>query len=81
MDGKVSFRELCPHCGMDFHVCRNCGHYDPGRSNHCREPMAEKVRDDEARNTCEYFIPGTSSSGLNDAAQTRNALEELFKKK
>ena len=67
---------------MDFHVCRNCGHYDPGRSNHCREPMAEKVRDDEARNTCEFFVPGFSAVESNDAAaKARNALEELFKKK
>ncbi|MEW6263185.1 MAG: hypothetical protein AB1641_08915 [Thermodesulfobacteriota bacterium] len=81
-EGKVSFRELCPYCGMDVHVCRNCGHYDPGRANNCREPQAEKVRDVEARNTCEYFIPAGSSSGpMDEAAKAKTALEQLFRKK
>ncbi|MFH1092035.1 MAG: hypothetical protein V1742_10755, partial [Pseudomonadota bacterium] len=50
LEGRVSFKELCPQCGMDVHVCRNCDLFDPGRSNNCREPMAEKVRDVEVRN-------------------------------
>ena len=82
LEGKVSFRELCPHCGMDVHVCKNCGHYDPGRSNHCREPMAEKVRDAEARNTCEYFIVGEGGPlGGDDVQKAKAALDDLFKKK
>lgn len=81
-DGKVSFRELCPHCGMDAHVCCNCEFYDPGRANNCREPMAEKVRDPELRNTCEYFSPArTDDSGPSKADQAKAALENLFKKK
>lgn len=82
LEGKVSFRELCVHCGMDVHVCCNCNHYDPGRSNYCREPMAEKVRDIEARNTCEYFIlSGQSVNTDNEADKAKAALEDLFKKK
>lgn len=81
LEGKISFRELCVHCGMDVHICCNCGFYDPGRSNNCREPMAEKVRDPELRNTCEYFTLGNSSAKDDKKAEARNALEELFKKK
>lgn len=82
VEGKVSFRELCPNCGMDVHVCRNCEFYDPGRANNCREPIAEKVRDPEAGNVCEYFIlSGRDSEGADDAQRAKTALEALFKKK
>lgn len=82
LEGKVSFRELCPHCGMDVHVCRNCGMYDPGRANNCKEPMAEKVRDVEARNTCEFFVlSGAQAAGTDKTDKAKAALEDLFKKK
>ena len=82
LEGKVPFSELCPHCGMDAHVCRNCHFYDPGRANNCREPMAEKVRDVEARNHCEYFQLGDQAAGSGaNVSQAKAALEELFKKK
>ncbi|MBF0528002.1 MAG: hypothetical protein HQK55_01775 [Deltaproteobacteria bacterium] len=82
IEGKVSFRELCPHCGMDVHVCRNCEFYDPGRASYCREPGAEKVRDVEARNTCEYFVLSRKASGpADELAKAKEALENLFKKK
>ncbi len=82
LESKVSFRELCPHCGMDVHVCLNCRFYDPGRSNKCSEPVAEKVRDVEARNTCEYFVLGTGeAAAVDDAKKAKAALEDLFKKK
>lgn len=82
IEGKVSFRELCPNCGMDVHVCRDCDHYDPGRANNCREPQAEKVRDVEARNTCEYFVLARSgSAGPDPKQQAKTALDALFKKK
>ena len=67
---------------MDVHVCSNCGHHDPGRANRCREPQAEKVRDPEARNVCEYFIPARAQAGPDDeAARAKAALNDLFKKK
>ena len=80
-EGKTSFHELCPSCGMDVHVCKNCKFYDPGRSNHCSEPMAEFVPDAEARNFCEYFVlyvgVRAGDSKIDDA---KAALEKLFKK-
>jgi len=81
-EGKVSFHGICPHCGMDVHVCRNCEFYDQNRANNCREPMAEKVRDTEVRNMCEYFVLGRRRFGEDQAAkQAKEALESLFKKK
>lgn len=82
IEGKASFHELCPHCGMDVHVCLNCTFFDPGRANNCREPNAEQVRDSEARNTCEYFVLSGGGSTVAPAAQdAMAALEALFKKK
>lgn len=82
LEGKVSFHALCPHCGMDAHVCCNCGFYAPGYSNNCREPAAEKVRDPEGLNHCEYFVlAGTGKIETSEADKAKAALEALFKKK
>lgn len=78
---RVGFRDECPGCGADLHVCRNCRHHDPGAANECREPNAEVVRDRERANRCEYFAPasggGARSPGRDDA---RAAIDALFKK-
>ncbi|MBF0530449.1 MAG: hypothetical protein HQK55_14500 [Deltaproteobacteria bacterium] len=81
LEGKISFRELCALCGQDAHVCRNCGFFDPSRSNNCREPMAEKVRDIEKNNTCEYFTLAGAGLVSSEADSAKAALEQLFKKK
>jgi hypothetical protein len=51
----ISFRESCPHCFSDLHVCLNCKFFDPKSYNECREPIAESVRDKEKYNLCEFF--------------------------
>ncbi|MBW1709561.1 MAG: hypothetical protein JRJ73_06710 [Deltaproteobacteria bacterium] len=82
MEGKVPFRELCPHCGMDVHVCLNCEFYDTGYANYCRESQAEPIRDREVSNRCEYFVLGSSDSTQDDAAaRAKKQLDNLFKKK
>jgi predicted RNA-binding Zn-ribbon protein involved in translation (DUF1610 family) len=62
---KLSFRAVCPHCGIDLHVCNNCRYYAPGKPNDCSVPGTEFVRDREAANFCEDFsikkITGTNS--------------------
>jgi hypothetical protein len=80
-DSKISFREECPHCRADVHVCKNCHFYDPKAYNECREPSAEVVREKDRANYCEYFQPRTGSLGEADrAAALRAAAEALFKK-
>ncbi len=54
---KVLKRETCPKCDADLHVCKNCRFYDPGKHNQCAEVQAEWVRDKEAANYCDYFVP------------------------
>jgi len=83
-DGRIGFRDECPRCGGDLHICLSCRFYDPHVANQCREPaIPEPVRDKERRNLCEYFKP--AAAGLNDKRESagdeaRRKLEALFKK-
>lgn len=79
---RVGFRDACPKCGTDLHVCRNCAHHDPSAYNECREPNAERVADRERGNRCDYFAPGAAAGGARaaDREQARAALDALFKK-
>ena len=87
---RVGFRDSCPKCDRPLHVCRNCGFYDPGYHNQCRETMAELVADKDRGNFCEYFVPQGAASRRERSSKmpqrvpdetARGKLEELFKKK
>jgi len=79
---RVGFRDTCPRCGADAHVCLNCAHHDPGAQNQCREPQAEPVRDRDRANRCDWFRPGGAGGGhVEDERQrARRDLDSLFKK-
>jgi hypothetical protein len=80
----VGFREECTKCGADVHSCKNCEHYDAKVYNECKEPMADKVRERDRANYCEYFrARGLASTSSPDKAKTdlMAAAEALFKKK
>ena len=83
LEYKVSFREECPGCGADLHICFNCRFYDPSAYNECKESSTEKVADKEKNNYCEYFEP-SSKKGKNSQALEREQLlktaSALFKK-
>jgi len=78
---RVGFRDTCPRCGRDLHVCRNCAHHDPAAYNECRESSAERVDDRERANRCDYFAPGGAGGpGPGDEqAKARRGLDALFK--
>jgi predicted RNA-binding Zn-ribbon protein involved in translation (DUF1610 family) len=79
---RVDFRAECPSCGRDVHICVNCGLYDAGAYNKCREPQAEWVSDRERANRCEYFRPsGGGPRASRRAGEAKAKLEGLFKKK
>jgi hypothetical protein len=85
-ENKVGIREECPHCGADAHVCKNFQFYDEKAYNECREPSAERVREKDRSNRCDYFAPTTTAqgpavSGPSKQDQLRAAAEALFKKK
>jgi hypothetical protein len=79
---KMGFRETCPHCASDLHVCKNCQLYDPGAHNSCRESTSDYVPDKEKANFCGYFkfVEGLRE-GNAQVDKAKAALEALFKKK
>ncbi|PIS11164.1 MAG: hypothetical protein COT73_05470 [Bdellovibrio sp. CG10_big_fil_rev_8_21_14_0_10_47_8] len=77
---KVSFREECPHCHADVHVCKNCEFYDPKAYNECRESSADRVTEKERANYCEYFQISSGTATQDRAAALKAAADALFKK-
>lgn len=81
VQGRLSFKETCPKCSSDAHVCLNCLHYDEIAYHECREPQAEWVRDKEDGNICEYFRPKGGGGPAKDVrSETMSKLDDLFKK-
>lgn len=79
---RIGLREECPQCHEDVHCCRNCQFYDPKVYNECREPAADKVREKERANHCDYFSPGAGEGGGGKKKDDLlAAAEALFKKK
>ncbi|MFN7955831.1 MAG: hypothetical protein U0610_29220 [bacterium] len=79
-DGRVGFRDECTRCLRPLHICRNCRHWDEAAGGICREPVAEKVRDPERANLCEWFLFQEGERGDAQAlAAARAAAEKLFK--
>jgi hypothetical protein len=80
---RIGFRDVCPRCGLDLHVCRNCAHHDPSAYNECREPNAERVGDRERANRCDYFAPRAAACAgpADERERARASLEGLFRKK
>ncbi len=79
---QIGFREECPHCRTDLHVCKGCVHYEETKYNECREPVAERQREKERANRCEMFVFGGAGgqAGASKEDLLKNA-EALFKKK
>lgn len=76
--------DACKACNAELHVCKLCEFYDTTKAKHCREPIAEEVRDKERANFCDYFKPrpgAFSSKAQTDADRARSELEKLFGKK
>jgi hypothetical protein len=76
--------DACKNCTAELHACKLCEFYDIGKAKHCREPIAEEVRDKERANFCDYFRPRAgaySDKQLQEADKARAALDALFGKK
>jgi len=78
---RIGFRVECNECGEDLHVCYNCEFYSESSYNECREPGADRVKDKDRSNLCDFFSP--SSQGAVEASKKEDLLaqaEALFKK-
>src|ERR1700743_2100832 len=75
--------DVCKACNSELHVCKLCVEYDVSYAKHCKEPIAEEVRDKERRNLCDFFKPKSGAYVAKDTAEVlraRSALDDLFKK-
>lgn len=78
---RIHFRDECPACGRDLHICLNCEFYAPGAYRQCRESVREPVQDKERANYCDFFRASQAGSALSTGKdETITALENLFKK-
>jgi hypothetical protein len=73
--------EECRTCGAELHVCKMCEWYSIAVAKHCREPIAEEVKDKERANFCDYFKPrpgAFSDTGTTAATKAKSDLDALF---
>ena len=76
--------EECRACGAELHACRMCEFYDTGVAKHCRETVAEEVKDKIRANFCDYFHPTPAAyrpEETSAADRARAQLEALFGRK
>jgi hypothetical protein len=62
-------------------VCKLCEFYSIAVAKHCRETIAEEVKDKQRANFCDYFKPQAgafSSVGTDAATRAKTELEALF---
>ncbi|MDT8395696.1 MAG: hypothetical protein RRA32_04495 [bacterium] len=75
---KVGFRDVCPSCDSWLHACVNCRFRV---QSGCGETAAEKVRDPEGQNFCEWYRGiDANSAGEGKTSSSKDAAEELWKK-
>lgn len=76
---KVMFRDVCPHCSADLHICLNCRFFDENYYNKCREPRAEWVSQRDKNNYCEYFEFRDSQDQGTGAKEKEEAIKKWKK--
>jgi hypothetical protein len=69
--------EECRKCGAELHVCKLCEWYSIAVAKHCREPIAEEVKDKERANFCDYFKPRPGAYVPADVAASSKARSDL----
>lgn len=82
-DLSLPLRRLdeCKKCGAELHACKLCEFYSLAVAKHCRETVAEEVKDKERANFCDYFKPrpGAYTNVQQHAASKAKAdLDALF---
>jgi hypothetical protein len=80
---NINVDSSCPKCNADLHSCRQCTYFDPGARLECTKPIAARIVNKQARNTCELFaarivVERQTSSG--PPTNARDAFAKLFKK-
>jgi len=71
----------CPQCHAELHACKMCEWYSIAVAKHCRETVAEEVKDKERANFCDYFKPKQDAYlvvGVDAASKAKTELDALF---
>jgi hypothetical protein len=78
---KVGFRDICTSCDAWLHSCVNCGLWV---NSLCTEPSAERIRDPEGMNYCDWFRVRTQDAARSTqeerASGGKEAAEEMWRK-
>jgi hypothetical protein len=77
----LSRLDECKQCTAELHVCKLCEFYSTAVAKHCRETIAEEVKDKERANFCDYFKPrpdAYSTVKQDAAAKAKSDLDALF---
>jgi hypothetical protein len=76
----LSRLDECKQCRAELHACRLCEWYSTAVAKHCRETIAEEVKDKERANFCDYFKPraGAFTSAEDATDRARADLVALF---
>lgn len=82
-DLSLPLRRLdeCRQCHAELHVCKLCEWYSISVAKHCRETVAEEVKDKERANFCDYFKPrqdAYSTQPTDAATKAQAELDALF---
>lgn len=78
----IQRRDECEQCGADLRACLNCKFYDKSSYNECRENSADRVKEKDRANFCDYFTPSNQEGEAKPESSTlRDAAEALFTKK
>ena len=73
--------EECRQCHAELHVCKLCEWYSLSVAKHCRETVAEEVKDKERANFCDYFKPredAYSATSTDASTKAQAELDALF---
>ena len=77
---KASRRDECEACHADLHACLNCTFYDQSRANQCFEPQAERVKEKDRSNYCDFFQFKEESGKKSGRDDAERLWKDLFKK-
>jgi hypothetical protein len=76
----VSRRDECHVCGSDVRVCLNCTFYEPSRANQCFEPQAERVKEKDRSNYCDFFQFKQEGQKIPSREDAEKLWKDLFRK-
>lgn len=79
-EGVLGRGAECSRCMADVRVCKNCEHYDERAYNECHETIADRVKNKDRSNFCEYFRP-RQAARLGDGAGRALSAQELAKQR